>query len=65
MGGTFFKTRNFDEKFKKTTIDFPMNRFNIEKVSASDLEKAKRGNLSAGKSSDVVRKASSLSGYEE
>ena len=62
MGATFFKTRNFDEQFKKTTIDFPMKRFNVDKVS--DLEKAKRGNLSAGKSSDVVRQASSLSGYE-
>jgi len=64
MGATFFKTRNFDEHFKKTTIEFPMNRFNLEKISAADLDRAKRGNLSAGKSSDVVRKASSLSGYE-
>ena len=34
MGQTYFKTRNMDESFKKrTTLDYPMHRFNIEKAS--------------------------------
>lgn len=64
MGSTFFKTRNFDEQFKRTLEEFPMKKFNIDKASGSEKEKGRFGAFRGGKSPDG-RDGSSLSGYGE
>ena len=61
MGSTFFKTRNFDEQFKRTTEEFPSKKFNIDKSNSNGPKfTAFRG----GKSIDG-RDQSSLSVHEE
>ena len=66
MGGSYFKTRNFDEKFKQNeTQEFPMHRVNVEEGSPAEVVRGKRAKFRTAKSPDMMRKASSRSGNQE